>query len=194
MGIARVNDSIREVDEELGEAALGGRIVSQHGRKGGIAERLRKALAKGFPCSSVITQSQEAAHNVLQEAGRLLLHKLGNHVGEHSANGIESLVGRADVVESAVVEQNLLNNEDGNGLTQFGSSLHDSEAQGDDFGGQQEVDDLGRVILDKSTNDTERGETKVFKGSRLGRGVQEGVEVKRDMGCGKAVVSVLSAA
>ena len=59
---------------------------------------------------------QEAAHDVLQEAHRLLLDKLGDHVAEDGPDGVESLVRLANVRQARVVEQDLLHDEDGDRL------------------------------------------------------------------------------
>lgn len=42
-----------------------------------------------------------------------------DHVAEDCADGIESLVGLADVGQADVVEEDLLDNENGNGLAQL---------------------------------------------------------------------------
>ena len=42
-----------------------------------------------------------------------------DHVAEDCSDGIESLVGLADVGQAHVVEENLLDNEDGNGLAEL---------------------------------------------------------------------------
>ena len=113
---------------------------------------------------------------MLQEPDRLLVNELSDHVTKNGANSVESLIGLADVLQSHVIEQDLLNDEDSNGLAEFRSSLHDTEAERDDFRGEEEVDDLCGVILDQSTDDTKRRQAKVFKRPRLRCGVQEWVE------------------
>lgn len=40
----RVHDVVREVDEKLCKASLGGRIIPEDGGEGGVPQRLRKAL------------------------------------------------------------------------------------------------------------------------------------------------------
>ncbi len=54
-----------------------------------------------------------------------------------------------------IVEKNLLDNEYSYGLAELGTGLHDSKAERDDFGGEEEVDDIGGIVLDKSTDHTE---------------------------------------
>jgi hypothetical protein len=56
---------------------------------------------------------------VLEEASRLGLDKLSHHVAQDRSNGIEPLVSGANVVESIVVEEDLLNNENSNGLAKL---------------------------------------------------------------------------
>lgn len=104
---------------------------------------------------------------MLQEPDGLLVNELSDHITKNSANSVESLVGLADVLQSHVIEQDLLNDEDSNGLAELRSSLHDTEAERDDLCGEEEVDDFCRVILDQSADDTKRRQAKVFKGSRL---------------------------
>lgn len=56
---------------------------------------------------------------MLEQPCSLRLDELGNHVAENGANGVEPLIGGADVVEAVVVEQNLLHNKDGDSLAKF---------------------------------------------------------------------------
>jgi hypothetical protein len=42
-----------------------------------------------------------------------------------------------------IIEKDLLNDEYGHGLAELGAGLHDSEAERDNFGGEEEVDDIG---------------------------------------------------
>lgn len=80
---------------------------------------------------------------MLQESRRLLLDELRHHVAEDRSHGVEALVCRTDVVETVIVEKNLLHNKDGHSLAQLRSRLHDAQAERDDLGRKQEVDDLG---------------------------------------------------
>lgn len=104
---------------------------------------------------------------MLQEPHSLLVNELSDHITENGANSVESLVGLADILQSHVIKQDLLNDEDSNGLAKLRSSLHDTEAERNDLSGQEEVDDFCRVILDQSTDDTERCQAEVLKGPRL---------------------------
>lgn len=124
---------------------------------------------------------QETPDHMLEQAHGLLVDELGDHVGKHSADSVEAFVRLADVLQTHVVQENLLYNEDGDGLAELGTGLHDTEAQRDDLSGEEEVDDLGAVVLDESANDTERSQTEIFEGATLGGGVEEGVEKEGNM-------------
>lgn len=126
---------------------------------------------------------KKAAHNMLQQADRLLLDELRHHVAEHGADGVEALVRVADVGEAHVVEQDLLHDEDRDRLAQLRARLHDAQTQRDDLGREQEVDHLGRIVLDERADDAERGEAQVFERAGLGGGVEEGIEEERNVRC-----------
>lgn len=182
MGTATVDDGVGEIDEKLGQAPLSRGIVAEHRGEGGVAQGLGQALAEGLTGAGIVTEAQEAAHNMLQQPGRLLLDQLRHHVAEDSANSVEPFVRGADVVKPAVIKQYLLNDEDSDSLAKLGTRLHDAQTKRDDLGGQQEVDDLGGIVLNQGTNDAKRGEAQVLEGARFGGGVQKGVQVQRDMG------------
>lgn len=122
---------------------------------------------------------------MLEQTSRLLLHQLGDHVAKHCTHSIETLVRGADVVETVVVQQDLLDDKDGNGLGQLGACLHNSQTEGDNFGSQEKVDDLGRVVLNQGADDSKTSKAKVLEWARLGRRVEEWVEIQRNMRCAK---------
>lgn len=126
---------------------------------------------------------KETPDNMLQQPRGLLLHQLTDHVAEYSSNSIEPLVGGTDIVETVIVEQYLLDDENSNSLRQLGPSLHDSETQRNDLGREKEVDDFGRVVFDERANDAQARQTEVLEWTRLGRGVQKWVEVERNVSC-----------
>lgn len=113
---------------------------------------------------------------MLEQANSLLLHQLSDHIAQDGADSIESLIGMTDVSKTHVIQQDLLNDENGHSLAQLGTRLHDPKAEGDDLGREKEVDHLGRVVLHQGPNDPKRCETKVFKRARLGRGVEERIQ------------------
>lgn len=84
----------------------------------------------------------------------MLLYQLSNHVAEDGADSIEALISGTDVVKTVVIKQDLLYDEDGNRLAELGPGLHDPQAERDNLGRQEKVDDLGGIILDKRTDDS----------------------------------------
>lgn len=80
---------------------------------------------------------------MLEQAHGLLLHQLGDHVAKNGAHRIESLVCRTNVAQANVIEEDLLYDEDSNGLAKLRSSLHDPKTEGNDLGGEKEVDHVG---------------------------------------------------
>ena len=83
---------------------------------------------------------QEATHDVLEKAYRLSLDKANHHVAENGTNGVEPLIGCADISQPRIIKQNLLNDEDGDRLGELTTSLHDAQAQRDYLGRQEEGD------------------------------------------------------
>jgi hypothetical protein len=126
---------------------------------------------------------------MLEQPGSLLFDQLAHHVAENGAYGIEPLIGGADVVEAIVVKKDLLHDEDGDSLAELRPGLHNTQTERNDLGGQQEVDDLGRVVLDKSADYTEASEPEVLERARFGGRVKERIEIEGDMGCKEEAVS-----
>jgi hypothetical protein len=56
---------VREIDQKLRKAALGGCIVSQNRREGSIAEGLGKALAQSLTGTSIIAQTRDVSKSSL---------------------------------------------------------------------------------------------------------------------------------
>lgn len=56
---------------------------------------------------------------MLEESSCLLLNQLTHHVAKNGADCIESLICGADVVQTIVIEQYLLDDEYGHSLTEF---------------------------------------------------------------------------
>jgi hypothetical protein len=56
---------------------------------------------------------------MLEKPNGLLFHELINHVAQNRSDSIEPLISLADVGKAYIVEQNLLNNEDGNSLAEL---------------------------------------------------------------------------
>ena len=53
---------------------------------------------------------------MLEKPDCLRLDKLVNHITEHSSDGVEPLICMANVCETGLIQQNLLDNENGDGL------------------------------------------------------------------------------
>lgn len=51
------HDIIRQVDEQLGQAPLSCGVVTKNRGKGGVAQRFRKALPKGFAGAGIVTEA-----------------------------------------------------------------------------------------------------------------------------------------
>lgn len=119
---------------------------------------------------------------MLEKANSLLFNQLRDHIAQNRSDSVESLVSGANVGKPNIIKQDLLDNEDGNSLAQFRTSLHDAQAERDDFGGQEEVNNVRRVILDQCTDHTEGSQTKVFERTRLRSGIQERVKEKGNVG------------
>lgn len=154
-----VGHVVRQVDQELSQAALGGGVVTKDGGKGSVSKGLGETLSKSFSGSTVVAQArigisavqmgvqkmsspEKAAYNVLQKTDSLLLHQLGDHIAQNSTDCVESFVCRADICQANVVKQDFLNYENGDRLAQLGPGLHDPKAEWDDLGCQEEVNDI----------------------------------------------------
>ena len=98
---------------------------------------------------------QETPDDVLQQPHSLLLHQMAYHVAQHRPHRIESLVRVTYVFQSTVIKQDFLHDEDGDSLAQLTPGFHHAQAERNDLSREKEVDDVGRVIFDKSTDDAE---------------------------------------
>jgi hypothetical protein len=100
---------------------------------------------------------------MFEQPCRLLFDQLGNHGAEDGSHRVETLVGGADVVQAVIVQQDLLDDKDGNRLAEFRACLHDAQAKRDDFGCEEKVDHFGGVVLDESADNTQRREAEIFE-------------------------------
>jgi hypothetical protein len=120
---------------------------------------------------------------MLEKTDGLLLDQLADHVTKHRSNSVETLVSLADVGEASIVKEDFLDDEDGNGLAEFGAGFHDAEAQWDNFGCKKKVDNLGRIIFHQCSDDAEGRETKILKWARFRGGIEKWIEKKGNMSC-----------
>lgn len=126
---------------------------------------------------------KEAAHDVLEQPDCLLLDQLSDHVAKDSAHSIESLICRTNIRQANVIEKDLLHNENRNGLAEFRPGLHYTKAERNNLSGEEEVDDVRRVILDQGSDDAERCETEILERARFRGRVQKGIEEQGDVSC-----------
>lgn len=88
----------------------------------------------------------------------------------------EAIVSLADVRKPTVVQEYFLENEGGNGLGQLGSAFHNSQAEWNNLSRQQKSDDFLFVGFHERADDSQAGETKVFKWPGLRGCVQEWIQ------------------
>lgn len=82
-----------------------------------------------------------------------------------------------------LVEENLLDDKDGDRFRQFGPGLHDAEAERDDLGRQEKVDDVAVVVLlDERADDAERSQAEVLERARFRGRVEERIQEQGDVG------------
>lgn len=108
---------------------------------------------------------------MLQQPHGLLIHQLRHHIAQHRPHGIEPLIRLADILQPHIIQQNLLHDKYRHGFGEFRAGLHDAQAEGDDFGGEEEVDHFAAVVFDEGADDAQAGEAQVFEGAGFGGGV-----------------------
>jgi hypothetical protein len=94
----------------------------------------------------IIAQSQVAPHDVFEQPDGLSFHQLVHHIAQHGPHGIEPLIRMADIRQTRLVQQDLLNDEDRNGLRKLRTGLHDPQAKWDYLCREEEVNH-GRVVV-----------------------------------------------
>ena len=70
---------------------------------------------------------------MLEQTNRLRLDELVDHVAEHGADGEEAFVSVTNIGQPRFVEQDLLDDEDGDRFGELGTCLHDAEAERNDL-------------------------------------------------------------
>lgn len=101
---------------------------------------------------------------MLQQPYGLLIHQLRYHVTQNSSYSVKPLVRLTNILQTHVVQQDLLHDEDGNRFAKLGAGFHDAQAEWDDFGCEQKVDDFGTIVFDKRADHTEGGQAEVLEG------------------------------
>lgn len=77
---------------------------------------------------------------MLQQSHSLLIHQLRHHITQHSAHSVEPLVRLADILQTHIIEQYFLHDENRDGLAELGARFHNTKTERDDLGGEEEVD------------------------------------------------------
>jgi hypothetical protein len=83
---------------------------------------------------------QETANNMLQQSNSLGLNEANDHIAQDCSDSIKPLICGTNVAQPRVIQQDLLDNEDGNCLRQFTSGFHDSQTEWNYLCGQEESD------------------------------------------------------
>ncbi len=164
--------SSRRTDEKVASRRGSGRHCRNASRARLLSLRLYLGIRqRGWDQAGsrpkTISIPKEAAHDVLEQPDCLLLDELSDHVAEDSAHSIETLIRRTNIRQANVIEKNLLHDENRDGLTKFRSGLHNTKAERNDLGGEEEVDDVRRVILDQGSDDAERCEAQILERARF---------------------------
>lgn len=122
---------------------------------------------------------------MLEQPNSLLVNQLVYHVAEDGADGIEALVRLANVRQPKVIEEDLLNDEDGDRLAKFRPGFHDTQTERNDLGGKKKIHNFGRVVLDEGADDSKRCEAEVLEWSRLRGRVEKRIQEERQMSAEK---------
>ena len=84
---------------------------------------------------------------MLKKPYGLSIDELVDHVAQDRPNGVEPFVCMANVSETSFVEEDLLDNEDGNSFGEFRTGFHDAETERNYLGRQKEVNNRRVIIL-----------------------------------------------
>ena len=101
--------------------------------------------------SWILGESEITLDDVFQKACCWLLKLSLDHIVEDSADGEKSLCRHAKVIQSIIVEQDLLDNEGSDSLRQICAPLHDPQTKRNDLCLQEEVDDRWIINFDKGS-------------------------------------------
>lgn len=141
--------------------------------------------------SWIFTQPEVTLDNVLQKALGWLLELGLDHEVKHVRDCEVPLRLHTQVFKTLLVHKDLLYDECGYSLWQFGAPLHYSKTQGNYFCFNQKVDHFGIVHLDQSTYHTQWCQSQVLKRSSLANRIQKGKSIKMYVGLQKQLSCVL---
>lgn len=151
----------------------------------------------------IIRKAKVTSHHMFQKSGRRFFRKRKDHFTlkrntkdrsntkvlahmikrcyQNHGHVAKTIVGLTNIIQSSLVQQDLLENERGHGFGKLRTSLHDSKAKRDDLGGEEEIDHFLLIGLDQGPDHAQAGQTEIFEGSGLGDGMKERVKVQRDV-------------
>jgi hypothetical protein len=167
--------SSRKTTENVASRRGSGRYCRKASRARALSLSLDFEFSHEFAIPKIFLP-KKAAHDILQQSCCLLLHELQDHVAKHCSNSRETLVSDAYIGKALIIEENLLDDEGCYCLAELRARFHNSKAQRDNFGHEKEVDDIRRVVLDKSFDNTKRSQSEIFERSGRWPSVEEGVE------------------
>lgn len=124
---------IVEVVEEGGETTFCDHIALEKRGKRVVAEGLWETCPERLARPRVVAQPEVATDDVFEEADRLGLDELVDHVAEDGADGEKAFVSVTNVGKSGLIEEDLLHDEDCDRFRKFRAGFHDAEAEGDDL-------------------------------------------------------------
>mmetsp|Transcript_22030 Transcript_22030/g.46430 ORF Transcript_22030/g.46430 Transcript_22030/m.46430 type:complete len:271 (-) Transcript_22030:252-1064(-) len=102
-----------------------------------------------------------------------------DHIGQNGRYGIKALGRCTDIVQTRFLQKNLLDNKSGNGFGKFRSCFHDSQTKRNDFGAEEEANNLRVIHLDECTYDTQTCQSQILERPRFALCVQERIEIQR---------------
>ena len=96
---------------------------------------------------------------MFQQPLRRLLFDAFDHIIQNTTNlskaySMQSIKGLAQVIESIFIIQDLLNNESRDSLAQLAASVHDPQAQRNDFSVDQKIYDFWVVSFNQGANNS----------------------------------------
>lgn len=146
------------------KASLCGGIILQRMSKGRVPQWLWQTLSQCFSSSGIIGESKIASDYMLQQADRLLNLELRDHIRQNCSNCIKALVSLTNIVQTHVIQENLLNDKNCNlnkkrdyCFRKFTASFHNSKAERYNLSRQEEVDYFAIVILNQCSYNSKTG-------------------------------------
>ncbi len=119
--------SSRRTEEKVASRRGSGRHCRKASRARALSLRLIDNQYLGISLEVVILP-KKAAYDMFEKSCCLLFHQLRNHVAQDCPNSVETLVCSTNVIQSMVIQENLLDDEDCYSLAQLRPGFHDSQA------------------------------------------------------------------